>query len=112
MYNIFVDNNVEVGMRSRSFDGYKRYVVSLSYEFVRNNRQHHYVGREGKDAKHQDVVHCRHCGKVFCSACVRYQVLSGPNQRPAQVCETCHVILVKDSGSTSTGQVLSGLGGS
>ncbi|KAL1451629.1 hypothetical protein WDU94_005987 [Cyamophila willieti] len=38
--------------------------------------------------------------KVFCKVCVRFQVFSGPNHRPSQVCETCHVILVKDSSSS------------
>ncbi|XP_055861361.1 rab GTPase-binding effector protein 1-like isoform X1 [Biomphalaria glabrata] len=41
--------------------------------------------------------HCRHCGKIFCSDCTNKAVNSGPNFRPAKVCDVCHTILVKDA---------------
>lgn len=41
--------------------------------------------------------HCRHCGRVFCSECTTKSVSSGPNTRPAKVCDVCHTILVKDA---------------
>ncbi|GFR74029.1 rab GTPase-binding effector protein 1-like [Elysia marginata] len=41
--------------------------------------------------------HCRHCGKIFCAECTTKSVNSGPNFRPAKVCDVCHTILVKDA---------------
>ncbi|XP_052246058.1 rab GTPase-binding effector protein 1-like isoform X2 [Dreissena polymorpha] len=41
--------------------------------------------------------HCRHCGRIFCSDCITKTVKSGPNLRPARVCDVCHTILVKDA---------------
>lgn len=52
-------------------------------------RQNFTVGRR----KH----HCRHCGRVFCADCLTKSVASGPNMRPAKVCEVCHTLLVQNS---------------
>lgn len=41
--------------------------------------------------------HCRHCGRIFCTGCLPYSVLSGPSQRPSRVCGVCHTLLVKDT---------------
>lgn len=41
--------------------------------------------------------HCRHCGQIFCGACLTHVVRSGPNQRPSKVCDVCHTLLVKSS---------------
>ncbi|KAK2172041.1 hypothetical protein NP493_998g00053 [Ridgeia piscesae] len=41
--------------------------------------------------------HCRHCGKIFCSDCLTKTVNSGPNLRPARVCDVCHTILVQEA---------------
>ncbi|KAJ8946840.1 hypothetical protein NQ318_006750 [Aromia moschata] len=41
--------------------------------------------------------HCRHCGQIFCQACLTRTVLSGPNSRPSKVCDVCHTLLVKSS---------------
>uniref|UniRef100_A0A914H971 FYVE-type domain-containing protein n=1 Tax=Globodera rostochiensis TaxID=31243 RepID=A0A914H971_GLORO len=38
-------------------------------------------------------VNCRHCGKIFCSACTANNVLSGPAKRPMPVCVLCHTLL-------------------
>ncbi|XP_012282540.1 rab GTPase-binding effector protein 1 isoform X2 [Orussus abietinus] len=42
-------------------------------------------------------VHCRHCGQVFCSACLTHVVKSGPKQRPSKVCDVCHTLLVPNT---------------
>ncbi|GAV00724.1 hypothetical protein RvY_11530 [Ramazzottius varieornatus] len=42
-------------------------------------------------------IHCRHCGKIFCHDCLSKEALSGPNRRPAKVCEVCHTILNRDT---------------
>lgn len=41
--------------------------------------------------------HCKHCGKIFCNDCIAKTVNSGPNSRPAKVCDICHTILVRDA---------------
>lgn len=38
--------------------------------------------------------HCRHCGRIFCADCVSNTVPSGPQRRPAKVCQVCHTMLV------------------
>ncbi|CAK1580676.1 unnamed protein product [Parnassius mnemosyne] len=38
-------------------------------------------------------VHCRHCGRIFCGACVRHAVASGPRGLPARVCSVCRTLL-------------------
>uniref|UniRef100_A0A1I7XJ48 FYVE-type domain-containing protein n=1 Tax=Heterorhabditis bacteriophora TaxID=37862 RepID=A0A1I7XJ48_HETBA len=40
---------------------------------------------------------CLHCGKIFCHSCVKTTVPSGPNRRPANVCQVCHTLLNRDS---------------
>uniref|UniRef100_A0A7E4UW71 FYVE-type domain-containing protein n=1 Tax=Panagrellus redivivus TaxID=6233 RepID=A0A7E4UW71_PANRE len=42
-------------------------------------------------------LHCNHCGKIFCSPCLSQSVPSGPNHRPAKVCDVCHTLLNRDS---------------
>ncbi|XP_065211031.1 rab GTPase-binding effector protein 1-like isoform X2 [Planococcus citri] len=42
-------------------------------------------------------LHCRHCGRIFCSSCLTHVVNSGPNHRPSKVCDVCHTLLVRDS---------------
>ncbi|RUS84817.1 hypothetical protein EGW08_007432 [Elysia chlorotica] len=34
--------------------------------------------------------HCRHCGRIFCADCTTKSVNSGPNFRPAKVCDVPH----------------------
>uniref|UniRef100_A0A1I7ZTI0 FYVE-type domain-containing protein n=1 Tax=Steinernema glaseri TaxID=37863 RepID=A0A1I7ZTI0_9BILA len=41
--------------------------------------------------------HCCHCGKVFCPSCVAMTIPSGPQRRPAPVCQVCHTLLNRDS---------------
>ncbi|XP_041979119.1 early endosome antigen 1 isoform X2 [Aricia agestis] len=38
-------------------------------------------------------VHCRHCGRIFCGACVSCEVASGPRGVPARVCSVCYTLL-------------------
>ncbi|XP_047030099.1 rab GTPase-binding effector protein 1 isoform X1 [Helicoverpa zea] len=38
-------------------------------------------------------VHCRHCGRIFCSACVSCSVPAGPRRVPARVCAVCRTLL-------------------
>ncbi|XP_060803510.1 rab GTPase-binding effector protein 1 isoform X2 [Amyelois transitella] len=38
-------------------------------------------------------VHCRHCGRIFCGACVAHSVASGPRGAPARVCAVCRTLL-------------------
>ncbi|XP_072949675.1 uncharacterized protein Rbpn-5 [Epargyreus clarus] len=38
-------------------------------------------------------VHCRHCGRIFCAACVSHGVPSGPRGAPARVCSVCRTLL-------------------
>ncbi|CAG4982586.1 unnamed protein product [Colias eurytheme] len=38
-------------------------------------------------------VHCRHCGRIFCSACAAHSVASGPRGAPARVCAVCRTLL-------------------
>ncbi|XP_013170289.1 PREDICTED: rab GTPase-binding effector protein 1 isoform X1 [Papilio xuthus] len=38
-------------------------------------------------------VHCRHCGRIFCGACVSHCVASGPRGAPARVCGVCRTLL-------------------
>ncbi|XP_065333538.1 rab GTPase-binding effector protein 2-like isoform X4 [Cloeon dipterum] len=40
---------------------------------------------------------CKHCGRIFCPACLPHQVASGPRQRMNKVCAVCHTLLVRDS---------------
>lgn len=47
----------------------------------------------GKTSK----FHCRHCGKIFCKNCLSQSIPSGPQRRPANVCEVCHTLLNRDS---------------
>ncbi|KAL0838499.1 hypothetical protein ABMA28_016622 [Loxostege sticticalis] len=42
-------------------------------------------------------VHCRHCGRIFCAACVAHQVPSGPRRLPARVCSVCRTLLQPDT---------------
>ncbi|CAD6192985.1 unnamed protein product [Caenorhabditis auriculariae] len=48
-------------------------------------------------AKLRPKPHCRHCGKIFCISCVKDTVPSGPQHRPANVCQVCHTLLNRDS---------------
>ncbi|XP_055615990.1 rab GTPase-binding effector protein 1 isoform X2 [Toxorhynchites rutilus septentrionalis] len=41
--------------------------------------------------------HCRHCGTIYCQPCLGKTVPSGPNRRPARVCDVCHTLLVQDT---------------
>ncbi|EFO86841.1 hypothetical protein GCK72_010642 [Caenorhabditis remanei] len=41
--------------------------------------------------------HCLHCGKIFCSNCLKDTVPSGPSNRLANVCSVCHTLLNRDS---------------
>lgn len=41
--------------------------------------------------------HCRHCGTIYCQPCLSKSVVSGPNRRPAKVCDVCHTLLVQDT---------------
>ncbi|XP_023938855.2 rab GTPase-binding effector protein 1 isoform X2 [Bicyclus anynana] len=38
-------------------------------------------------------IHCRHCGRIFCAACVAHSVPSGPRGLPARVCSVCLTLL-------------------
>ncbi|CAH0715232.1 unnamed protein product, partial [Brenthis ino] len=38
-------------------------------------------------------IHCRHCGRIFCAACVAHVVASGPRAAPARVCSVCRTLL-------------------
>ncbi|XP_050351328.1 rab GTPase-binding effector protein 1 isoform X1 [Nymphalis io] len=38
-------------------------------------------------------VHCRHCGRIYCGACVSHSVPSGPRGLPARVCSVCRTLL-------------------
>ncbi|XP_028039733.1 rab GTPase-binding effector protein 1 isoform X3 [Bombyx mandarina] len=38
-------------------------------------------------------VHCRHCGRIFCAACVSARVPAGPRRLPARVCSVCRTLL-------------------
>ncbi|XP_046965897.1 rab GTPase-binding effector protein 1 isoform X2 [Vanessa cardui] len=38
-------------------------------------------------------VHCRHCGRIYCGACVSHSVASGPRGLPARVCSVCLTLL-------------------
>ncbi|XP_039753559.1 rab GTPase-binding effector protein 1 isoform X2 [Pararge aegeria] len=38
-------------------------------------------------------IHCRHCGRIFCGACVAHTVPSGPRGQPARVCSVCLTLL-------------------
>ncbi|XP_045447926.1 rab GTPase-binding effector protein 1 [Melitaea cinxia] len=38
-------------------------------------------------------IHCRHCGRIYCSACVAHSVPSGPRGLPARVCSVCRTLL-------------------
>lgn len=38
-------------------------------------------------------VHCRHCGRIFCGACVAHSVAAGPRAAPARVCSVCLTLL-------------------
>ncbi|XP_044012269.1 rab GTPase-binding effector protein 1 isoform X2 [Aphidius gifuensis] len=42
-------------------------------------------------------IHCRHCGHIFCQACLAHVVNSGPKQRPSRVCGVCHTLLVPET---------------
>ncbi|VDN41090.1 unnamed protein product [Gongylonema pulchrum] len=44
-------------------------------------------------SKNRGKLHCHHCGKIFCSACLSATVPSGPHRRPAKVCQVCHTLL-------------------
>ncbi|PIC42167.1 hypothetical protein B9Z55_009331 [Caenorhabditis nigoni] len=41
--------------------------------------------------------HCLHCGKIFCTNCLKDTVPSGPSHRPANVCSVCHTLLNRDT---------------
>ncbi|KAJ8731085.1 hypothetical protein PYW07_004249 [Mythimna separata] len=38
-------------------------------------------------------IHCRHCGRIFCAACVPHTVPAGPRGAPARVCSVCRTLL-------------------
>lgn len=38
-------------------------------------------------------AHCRHCGRIYCSACLSHMVPSGPRKTPSKVCSVCHTLL-------------------
>ena len=40
---------------------------------------------------------CKHCGKIFCSACLAHKVPGGPSKRPVTVCNLCHSLLTKEN---------------
>ncbi|CAD5220831.1 unnamed protein product [Bursaphelenchus xylophilus] len=40
---------------------------------------------------------CLHCGKVFCTNCIKQQISTGPNNRIAKVCSVCHTLLNRNS---------------
>ncbi|CAB3227358.1 unnamed protein product [Arctia plantaginis] len=42
-------------------------------------------------------VHCRHCGRIFCGACVSHVVESGPRRAPSRVCSVCRTLLQPDA---------------
>ncbi|BES95234.1 Rabaptin-like protein [Nesidiocoris tenuis] len=33
-------------------------------------------------------MNCKHCGRIFCLACLQHKITSGPNQRESRVCQT------------------------
>ncbi|GAB0091366.1 rab GTPase-binding effector protein 1 [Sergentomyia squamirostris] len=41
--------------------------------------------------------HCRHCGTIYCDKCLSKSVPSGPNKKPARVCDVCHTLLVRNT---------------
>lgn len=47
---------------------------------------------------------CKHCCKIFCADCCNKIVLCGPNMRQHKVCNTCHILLDKDSSYSSKNQ--------
>ncbi|KAJ0176379.1 hypothetical protein K1T71_007558 [Dendrolimus kikuchii] len=38
-------------------------------------------------------VHCRHCGRIFCSGCVSHAIPSGPRGTLSRVCAVCRTLL-------------------
>ncbi|KAJ8676549.1 hypothetical protein QAD02_012336 [Eretmocerus hayati] len=48
-------------------------------------------------AKKKDKTNCRHCGQIFCQACLNNVVKSGPKQRPSRVCNVCHTLLMQET---------------
>ncbi|KRZ84549.1 Rab GTPase-binding effector protein 1 [Trichinella sp. T8] len=47
--------------------------------------------------RHRRKLHCRHCGRIFCDPCLSRTVSSGPQRKPAKVCEVCHTLLVSET---------------
>lgn len=47
---------------------------------------------------------CKHCCKIFCADCCSKIVLSGPNLRQHKVCNSCHILLDKDSSYSNSNQ--------
>uniref|UniRef100_A0A915PT63 FYVE-type domain-containing protein n=1 Tax=Setaria digitata TaxID=48799 RepID=A0A915PT63_9BILA len=48
-------------------------------------------------SKSRAKLHCYHCGKIFCPACLTATIPSGPHRRLAKVCQVCHTLLSRDS---------------
>ncbi|KAI6176692.1 CRE-RABN-5 protein [Aphelenchoides bicaudatus] len=45
----------------------------------------------------QQKTNCKHCGKIFCTSCLKQTVSGGPNSRQAHVCGVCYTLLSKNS---------------
>ncbi|KAI6241609.1 FYVE zinc finger [Aphelenchoides fujianensis] len=46
-----------------------------------------------QELKRQPKTNCMHCGKIFCPKCVDNVITTGPNNRPAKVCNVCHTLV-------------------
>ncbi|CAI4231163.1 unnamed protein product [Auanema sp. JU1783] len=53
-------------------------------------------GCEVSIARLRPKPRCHHCVKLFCEQCVKTKVPSGPNRRPAPVCQVCHTLLDRE----------------
>lgn len=48
----------------------------------------------------KDKQNCHHCGKIFCEQCLSKSVMGSKTSKWHPVCDSCYVILNKDSSST------------
>uniref|UniRef100_A0A0N4ZG32 FYVE-type domain-containing protein n=1 Tax=Parastrongyloides trichosuri TaxID=131310 RepID=A0A0N4ZG32_PARTI len=47
--------------------------------------------------KQRIKMHCLHCGKIFCGACLSQSVVTGPKRRKARICQVCNTLLNRES---------------
>ncbi|CAB0013730.1 unnamed protein product [Nesidiocoris tenuis] len=80
-----VQSQKKVSELEKQLVNVERYKEQLAKETVFRKEMEEKFS-ESKE-EHKNQMNCKHCGRIFCLACLQHKITSGPNQRESRVCQ-------------------------